>query len=220
MFENVINFFKKIGKKDQIEAKSKDTAKERLHLVLMQDRANVSADFLDMMRQEIIEVIKKYIDVDEKDIDVRLTNKTNEDGTMGAPALYANIPIAGIREEMKKEKNIEKETEEKEKQENAKKEDTTEEDKNSKKAVEEKASDENNEEVVKDDFEDEELDDSTENTSEEDDNEGVDEENEAADEETENDDSKDDNEELDEADMPKNSEEVKEKVSANKSNEE
>ena len=59
MFENVINFFKKIGKKDQIEAKSKDTAKERLHLVLMQDRANVSADFLDMMRQEIIEVINK-----------------------------------------------------------------------------------------------------------------------------------------------------------------
>ena len=220
MFENVINFFKKIGKKDQIEAKSKDTAKERLHLVLMQDRANVSADFLDMMRQEIIEVIKKYIDVDEKDIDVRLTNKTNEDGTTGAPALYANIPIAGIREEMKKEKNIEKETEEKKQKQNAKKEDKTEEDKNSKKAVEEKASDENNEKVVKDDSEDEELDDSTENTSEEDDNEDVDKENEAADEETENADSEDDNEGLDEADEPENSEEVKEKVSANKSNEE
>ena len=220
MFENVINFFKKIGKKDQIEAKSKDTAKERLHLVLMQDRANVSADFLDMMRQEIIEVIKKYIDVDEKDIDVRLTNKTNEDGTMGAPALYANIPIAGIREEMKKEKNIEKETEEKKQKENAKKEDKTEEDKNSKKAVEEKASDENNEKVVKDDSEDEELDDSTENTSEEDDNEDVDKENEVADEETENADSEDDNEELDETDDSDDSEESKEKVSANKSNEE
>lgn len=220
MFENVINFFKKIGKKDQIEAKSKDTAKERLHLVLMQDRANVSADFLDMMRQEIIEVIKKYIDVDEKDIDVRLTNKTNEDGTMGAPALYANIPIAGIREEMKKEKNIEKETEEKKQKQNAKKEDKTEEDKNSKKAVEEKASDENNKKVVKDDSEDEELDDSTKNTSEEDDNEDVDKENEVADEEAENADSEDDNEELDEADEPENSEEVKEKVSANKSNEE
>ena len=117
MFENVINFFKKIGKKDQIEEKSKDTAKERLHLVLMQDRANVSADFLDMMRQEIIEVIKKYIDVDEKDIDVRLTNKTNEDGTMGAPALYDNIPITGIKEEMKKEK--EKETRDKKQEEKA-----------------------------------------------------------------------------------------------------
>jgi len=220
MFENVINFFKKIGKKDQIEAKSKDTAKERLHLVLMQDRANVSADFLDMMRQEIIEVIKKYIDVDEKDIDVRLTNKTNEDGTMGAPALYANIPIAGIREEMKKEKNIEKETEEKKQKENAKKEDKTEEDKNSKKAVEEKTSDENNEKVVKDDSEDEELDDSTENTSEEDDNEDVDKENEVADEKTENADSEDDNEELDETDDSDDSEESKEKVSANKSNEE
>ena len=220
MFENVINFFKKIGKKDQIEAKSKDTAKERLHLVLMQDRANVSADFLDMMRQEIIEVIKKYIDVDEKDIDVRLTNKTNEDGTMGAPALYANIPSAGIREEMKKEKNIEKETEEKKQKENAKKEDKTEEDKNSKKAVEEKTSDENNEKVVKDDSEDEELDDSTENTSEEDDNEDVDKENEAADEKTENADSEDDNEELDETDDSDDSEESKEKGSANKSNEE
>ena len=104
MFENVINFFKKIGKKDQIEAKSKDTAKERLHLVLMQDRANVSADFLDMMRQEIIEVIKKYIDVDEKDIDVRETKKTNEVGTTGAPEIYDNIPIDEIREERKSEK--------------------------------------------------------------------------------------------------------------------
>ena len=212
MFENVINFFKKIGKKDQIEAKSKDTAKERLHLVLMQDRANVSADFLDMMRQEIIEVIKKYIDVDEKDIDVRLTNKTNEDGTTGAPALYANIPIAGIREEMKKEKNIEKETEEK-KQENVKKEDNT----------IEKTSDESNEKVVKDDSKDEELDERTVDTS--DDDESVDDESEKSDVEnednkSENDDSEDDNEELDETDDSEDSEKVKEKVSANKSNEE
>ena len=110
MFENVISFFKRVGKKDKLEEKSKDTAKERLHLVLMQDRANVSADFLDMMRQEIIEVIKKYIDVDEGDIDVRLTNKVNDDGTTGAPALYANIPIAGIKENLqnKETKKVEK----------------------------------------------------------------------------------------------------------------
>lgn len=108
MFENIVSFFKKFGKKEQKEISSKDAAKERLHLVLMQDRANVSADFLDMMRKEIIEVIKKYIDVDESDIDVRLTNKTNEDGTTGAPALYANIPITGIKEEAKKESPEEK----------------------------------------------------------------------------------------------------------------
>lgn len=116
MFEGITNFFKRIGKKDQLEASSKDTAKERLHLVLMQDRANVSADFLDMMRKEIIEVIKKYIDVDENDIDVRLTNRTNEDGTTGAPALYANIPIAGIKEEAKNKKTEEEKEEKTEEQ--------------------------------------------------------------------------------------------------------
>ena len=103
MFENIMGFFKKLNKKtEQIESKTnKDEAKERLHLVLMQDRANVSADFLDMMRQEIIDVIKKYIDVDEKEIDVRLTNKQNSDGTTGAPALYANIPIISIKNDKK-----------------------------------------------------------------------------------------------------------------------
>ena len=103
MFENIMKFFKKLGKDESNkETKSKQTAKERLHLVLMQDRANVSADFLEMMKQEIIEVIKKYIEVDEKEIDVRLTNEVKEDGTTGAPSLYANIPIVNIRNEMKK----------------------------------------------------------------------------------------------------------------------
>lgn len=103
MFENIVNFFKKLKKTDKgIDSKSKETAKERLHLVLMQDRANVSADFLDMMKQEIIEVIKKYIDIDEKAIDVKLTNKMNDDGTVGAPALYANIPIVTIKNEARK----------------------------------------------------------------------------------------------------------------------
>lgn len=134
MFESIINFFRKLGKSENNkETKSKQTAKERLHLVLMQDRANVSADFLEMMKQEIIEVIKKYIEVDEKEIDVRLTNEVKEDGTTGAPSLYANIPIVNIRNEMKKEtveqpkseketKNVEKNEQKEEKLENDEKE--------------------------------------------------------------------------------------------------
>ena len=101
MFEGLTSFFKKVVKNnpklEESSAASKDAAKERLHLVLMQDRANVSADFLDLMKQEIIDVIKKYVDIDEKDIDVRLTNQANDDGTNGAPALYANIPIINIK---------------------------------------------------------------------------------------------------------------------------
>ena len=66
------------------------------------------------MRQEIIDVIKKYIEVDEDEIDVRLTNKQNTDGTTGAPALYANIPIVNIKQEGKiKERQEEAKEEEK-----------------------------------------------------------------------------------------------------------
>ena len=96
-----MKLFRKITKKENQVVNSKDAAKERLHLVLMQDRANVSADFLELMKQEIIEVIKKYIEVDETAIDVRLTNKENADGTNGAPALYANIPIMNIKDEVR-----------------------------------------------------------------------------------------------------------------------
>lgn len=106
MFEGITRFFKNLAKTEKDTTRSKDAAKERLHLVLMQDRANVSADFLDLMKQEIIEVIKKYIDIDEKALDVRLTNKQNEDGTTGAPALYANIPIMAIKDEARKQAKV------------------------------------------------------------------------------------------------------------------
>lgn len=157
MFENILKHFKKFGKKDPEELTSKEMAKERLHLVLMQDRANVSADFLDMMRQEIIDVIKKYIDVDEKDIDVRLTNKMNDDGTTGAPALYANIPIAGVKQslqstakenESKEEKDTVSENKEKEvnKEEDKKEEKKLEE--NDKEKTEEKVEEKKDEDVI------------------------------------------------------------------------
>ena len=111
MFENIINFFKKFGKNEK--EKSKSTAKERLHLVLAQDRAHISADFLEMMKQEIIEVIKKYVDIDEGAIDVRMTNKPGEDGIVGAPALYANIPILNIKDEVRQTAKVKTKDEEK-----------------------------------------------------------------------------------------------------------
>ena len=101
MLENLRNFFKKMGKKEEGELlpSSGDSAKERLHLVLVQDRVNVSVDFLDMMKDEMLGVVKKYIDIDENEMDVRLINQINEDGSNGVPALYANIPITGIKSE-------------------------------------------------------------------------------------------------------------------------
>ena len=159
MFESIMNLFKKLNKKEKkATINSKEAAKERLHLVLMQDRANVSADFLELMKQEIIDVIKKYIDVDEGAIDVRLTNKENEDGTNGAPALYANIPIINIKHETKKSEksvnsteNKENEKTEKSKKENKKVEEKSnqKEDKDSKKEDNQNQNENEEKDVVK-----------------------------------------------------------------------
>lgn len=109
MIEKIMGLFKKKEENKEPEKQeeekkeiNKEKAKERLHLVLVQDRVNVSADFIDMMKEEIIEVIKKYVDIDESGLDVKLTTQTKADGTVGIPALYANIPIIGVKEETRK----------------------------------------------------------------------------------------------------------------------
>ncbi len=76
---------------------SKDVAKERLKLVLIHDRANVSPQFLEMLKSEIIKVITNYMDVDESALDIQLTRTKSDDGESIVPALYANIPIRNIR---------------------------------------------------------------------------------------------------------------------------
>ncbi len=77
---------------------SKDVAKERLKLVLVHDRANVSPQFLEMVKGEIIKVITHYMDVDEKALDIQLTRTKSEDGDGFVPALVANIPIRNVRD--------------------------------------------------------------------------------------------------------------------------
>lgn len=110
MLDNIKSFFadlaKKISGDNKIvkSNKASEKAKERLHIVLVQDRANISTDYLELMKQEIIDVIKKYVVVDEGKIDVRFTNSVNNDGTYSAPTLYANVPIINIRNEMKAQK--------------------------------------------------------------------------------------------------------------------
>ncbi|MCR1899907.1 cell division topological specificity factor MinE [Irregularibacter muris] len=83
----MFNFFNKGGNK------SKNVAKERLKLVLVHDRANVSPQFLDMIKGDIIEVIKDYIEVDECGIEINLTKTKREEDDAMVPALVANIPI-------------------------------------------------------------------------------------------------------------------------------
>lgn len=77
--------------------KTKEVAKERLKLVLIHDRANVSPQFLEMVKSEIMKVISHYMDIDESALDIQLTRTKSEDGSGTVPALVANIPIRNVK---------------------------------------------------------------------------------------------------------------------------
>lgn len=70
---------------------SKDRAKERLRLVLVHDRATMSPGVLESLRGELIEVISKYMDIDESGLEVNFDNSDD------SVALVANIPIKQMK---------------------------------------------------------------------------------------------------------------------------
>lgn len=70
---------------------SKDVAKERLKLILIHDRADLSPELLEAIKGEILNVIAKYVEIDNSDVEVKLTRTNSDEGN--SPALVANIPI-------------------------------------------------------------------------------------------------------------------------------
>lgn len=66
---------------------SKDDAKNRLKLVLMHDRSQLSPGQMEQMRDELVEVISRYVEIDKEALDLCLESETN------TIALVANIPI-------------------------------------------------------------------------------------------------------------------------------
>jgi cell division topological specificity factor len=76
---------------------SKDIARDRLKLVLIHDRANVSPQFLEMLKSEIMKVISNYIEIQDDELDIQLTRAKSEEGDGVVPALIANIPIKNMK---------------------------------------------------------------------------------------------------------------------------
>ncbi|WMM23552.1 cell division topological specificity factor MinE [Tissierella sp. MB52-C2] len=91
-----MELFKLFGKKDE---KSKNVAKERLKLVLVHDRADLSPKFLDMIKGDIIRVISEYADIDEAGLDIKLTRMKRDMDSSTISALVANIPIIKVKED-------------------------------------------------------------------------------------------------------------------------
>ncbi len=81
MFELIQRFLKKEP------TGSKDIAKERLRLVLVHDRVNVSPQFIETIKEDMIRVITQYMEINERDMEISLTQ------TKSSVALVANIPV-------------------------------------------------------------------------------------------------------------------------------
>jgi cell division topological specificity factor len=78
--------------------KSNELAKERLKLVLIHDRTNMSPQLLEMLKSDIIKVINNYMEIDEEALDIQLTRVRNDQGEGLVPALVANIPIRNVKQ--------------------------------------------------------------------------------------------------------------------------
>jgi len=65
-------------------------ARDRLVVVLSHDRADISPGMMDNMKHDIIEVIKKYVDIDESQIGLALEDEAD------SVSLVANIPIKTV----------------------------------------------------------------------------------------------------------------------------
>jgi len=80
------NFFKN-------SESSSDIAKNRLKVAITSDRAVCSPELMEQMKNDIIEVISKYIEIDKDGLDIKVTKTELDDSSGTVNALLANIPI-------------------------------------------------------------------------------------------------------------------------------
>ena len=74
---------------------SKEVAKDRLKLILIHDRSDLSPELLELIKGEIMKVISTYAEIDSSEVDIRLTRTDESEGN--SPALIASIPIRRIK---------------------------------------------------------------------------------------------------------------------------
>ena len=88
---NIISFLGKFFGRDAETDTSKSVAKQRLRLVLVHDRLDVSETIMNSLREDLIATIDKYMEIDREALEVSLSRE--EDGV----ALVANIPVLNVK---------------------------------------------------------------------------------------------------------------------------
>ncbi len=71
--------------------RSKDVAKDRLQLVLMQDRLALAPHTMEQMKDAVINAISQFVEIDEDGLEFEW--KGHDD----RKALIANIPLRSVR---------------------------------------------------------------------------------------------------------------------------
>jgi len=79
----------------QDDANSGDLARERLQIVLVQDRIKLPPPMMNNLRNELIAVLSKYVDVDPSGIDISLSKQARQN------RLVADVPINGAKSEVR-----------------------------------------------------------------------------------------------------------------------
>jgi cell division topological specificity factor len=67
--------------------KSSDVAKKRLQMVLIHDRSDVSPGLLEEIKDEIVEVIMRRLEIDRENVEVNLTQEGRDS------VLVAEVPL-------------------------------------------------------------------------------------------------------------------------------
>ena len=70
---------------------SRDSAKRRLKLIIAHDRAMINPELLKSMREEILEVVARYVEIDREEMEFSLSNDNR------TTSLTANLPIRQIK---------------------------------------------------------------------------------------------------------------------------
>ena len=84
-----VDFFRK-------KPSSGNVAKDRLKFVLVSDRANCSPELMEQIKNDIINVLQKYLEIDLEGLDIKIS-QTELDESGAVPALFANIPIKDMK---------------------------------------------------------------------------------------------------------------------------
>jgi len=77
---------------------SRKVAKDRLKVVLVNDRAGSSNQVLEMLKSDIVKALNAYMDIDAEDLEIQITQSPVDDSQGEyTPTLNAVIPIKSIR---------------------------------------------------------------------------------------------------------------------------